>query len=66
MSNVGFKHNSHTKYLNGWYKDIFLKDYGNSFDSLESFKTKFKEFIFKRNNLQDYIYNKKKDHLQLI
>ncbi|WP_342259237.1 hypothetical protein [Spiroplasma endosymbiont of Dioctria linearis] len=66
MSDVGFKRNSPTESLNGWYKDIFFKDYRNSFDSLESFKIKFKEFILKRNNLQDYIYNKKREHLQLI
>ncbi len=45
MPDVEFKYNYPTESLNGWYKDIFFKDYGNSFPSFENFITKFREFI---------------------
>ncbi|WP_339033453.1 hypothetical protein [Spiroplasma endosymbiont of Cantharis rufa] len=35
MSDVGFKHNSLIESLNGWHKDIFFKDYGDSFKTLK-------------------------------
>ncbi|QGS51431.1 hypothetical protein [Spiroplasma tabanidicola] len=63
MSEAGFKHNAPTEALNGWYKDCFFAEYGNEFKSIIEFKLFFDEFIIKRNNLQNYLYNKKRNQI---
>ncbi|AKX34028.1 hypothetical protein SLITO_v1c03750 [Spiroplasma litorale] len=63
MSESGFKHNAPTESLNGWYKECFFAQYGNEFKNFQEFKLLFDQFIIKRNNLQNYLYNKKRNQI---